>query len=737
MSTEIPDPTPPTLLITPRYSALLAGHDNTLEVLVRVQSPTPPATVTTTRIPLNLALVLDRSGSMGGHPIAEAAWCAEDMLGQLTPQDRAALITFNSEVEVRVPSQLMTDLQPFQNALADVQATGNTNLHGGWLQGADEIGRFMDPKHLNRIILLSDGNANAGLRRIRDIAQQCAELAKAGVTTSTYGLGRSFNEELMISMARAGLGNAYYSDTADDLLESFQEEMALLQALYARQLQLPIRVESGVKLEVLNDYVMPDAGIWRLPDLAYDSEVWALLRLRIDRRHIQEPTDDPVPLLELELSYTDVAGQIQRCAPVTLGLPVVRAAAFERIAEDPLVAARAVEIQSADLQLRVRNAVRRNDWDKADQLVTEIRTLAKDHPWLQAIVTQTETLLKDKKNKDRISRESYYSSERIKKRQTSKDELAHDYQLDQEFQKPRYQSRKPQQGKSMGNDQNQLFQQLQIPRVVARELGEQTVQILEAGFYRTRSKKQIDLQLDIEAAVNGTVSYPPEQKLPQHSAPRGETRIDVRNQTSLAAFNNLTNAGLTPAILNFASALQPGGGFLNGARAQEEYLARSSTLWMCLRDHPMYAYHHAPGNDNNPFYSDYVIYSPGVIVLRNDDGQLLEKPYPCAIITSPAVHAKSVRRYMPQRVSEIGPTMWKRILKVLAVAERHQHDSLVLGAWGCGAFGNDGNEIAGLFHKALHENFQGVFQHIVFAITDWSDDHRFIGPFQRVFEQTD
>ena len=98
--------------------------------------------------------------------------------------------------------------------------------------------------------------------------------------------------------------------------------------------------------------------------------------------------------------------------------------------------------------------------------------------------------------------------------------------------------------------------------------------------------------------------------------------------------------------------------------------------------------------------------------------------------------AYGVRKYRPQRVGEIGPAMWKRILKVLAVAECHQHDSLVLGAWGCGAFGNEGHEIAGLFHKALEENFRGVFRHIVFAVTDWSDDHRFIGPFQQVFRQT-
>ncbi|HAS52283.1 MAG TPA: TIGR02452 family protein, partial [Gammaproteobacteria bacterium] len=727
MHIETADSTLPTLRLTPRYSGLRAGHDNTLEVLVQVQSPTPPTGQTLVRTSLNLALVLDCSGSMSGQPIAEAAWCAADMLRQLTAHDRAALITFNSEVQVRVPSQRVDNLQPFESALAHLSAHGQTNLHGGWLQGVEEVGRFLDLEHLNRIILLSDGNANVGLHQVREIAHQCAELAQAGVTTSTYGLGRAFNEELMVSMARAGLGNSYYSDTADDLLESFQEELALFQALYARQLQMPIRAEAGIELKVLNDYVMSEAGIWRLPDLAYDSEVWALLRLRIHRRDFLEPTDQPVRLLEVDLTYTDVTGQTQQCAPVTLALPVVDATTFERIAEDERVATRAKEIQSADLQLQVRNAVRRNDWERATDLVQEIRTLAQDNPWLKDAVTQTEALL-NARDKDRLARESYYSSERMRKRQTSKDEQAHDYHPDQEWQKPRYQSRKPQQGKKMSHDQSPLFQQLQISRVTARELGEETVQILEVGFYVTRAEKYIDLHPDIEAAVNGTVSYPPEQKLPQHSAPRGATQIDVRNQTSLAAFNDLTAQGLNPVILNFASALEPGGGFLTGSRAQEEYLARSSTLWMCLRDQAMYAYHRAPGNNKNPFYSDYVIYSPRVMVLRNDDGKLLDKPYPCAILTSPAVHANGVRHYMPQRVGEISPVMWKRILKVLAVAERHQHDSLVLGAWGCGAFGNDGTEIAGLFHKALAENFQGVFRHIVFAITDWSEERRFIRP---------
>ena len=84
---------------------------------------------------------------------------------------------------------------------------------------------------------------------------------------------------------------------------------------------------------------------------------------------------------------------------------------------------------------------------------------------------------------------------------------------------------------------------------------------------------------------------------------------------------------------------------------------------------------------------------------------------------------------MPPAFSDTCPSAWT----VLAVAEKHDHKALVLGAWGCGAFGNDGNEIAKLFRRALENNFRGAFEYVVFAITDWSEDERFIGPFTRAF----
>jgi uncharacterized protein (TIGR02452 family) len=130
----------------------------------------------------------------------------------------------------------------------------------------------------------------------------------------------------------------------------------------------------------------------------------------------------------------------------------------------------------------------------------------------------------------------------------------------------------------------------------------------------------------------------------------------------------------------------------------------------------------------DPIYSNYAIYSPVVPVFRDDDGVLLEEPYTVAIITSPAVNAAKLAE---TRRGEIAPAMWQRILKVLAIGILHGHDSIILGAWGCGAFGNDPNEIAALFERALRENFKGAYRRVVFAILDWSDEKRFIGPFQR------
>lgn len=271
---------------------------------------------------------------------------------------------------------------------------------------------------------------------------------------------------------------------------------------------------------------------------------------------------------------------------------------------------------------------------------------------------------------------------------------------------------------------------MQIDRDRAAQLGRDTVRILHEGSYQTANGATVDIREALSKAVGATISYPPETLIPTTPPRVSPTDIQVRNETTLKAAQRLVANGFPVAALNFASATHPGGGFLNGARAQEESLARSSGLYACLVNNPMYTFHRAR---HDPVYTDYVIYSPNVPVIRTDEGMLLDSPYRCSFLTSPAVNAKALLEFSDWRRSEIRPAMASRIARVLAIAALHEHDTLVLGAWGCGAFGNDAAEIAKLFHEALTTRYQGVFAQIVFAITDWSDNHRFISPFEQVF----
>lgn len=269
-----------------------------------------------------------------------------------------------------------------------------------------------------------------------------------------------------------------------------------------------------------------------------------------------------------------------------------------------------------------------------------------------------------------------------------------------------------------------------MERDLAARLGQETVRFLDAGAYVTPSGRCVDIRDAVDQAALATVTYPPEQPLPDSLPSNHSTQITVTNESTLVAGWRLHHAGRRPVALNFASATSPGGGFLTGARAQEESLARSSGLYACLRDHDLYAFHRGRGD---AVYTDVALYSPNVPVIRLDDGTLLDEPWPLSLITCAAINAKAVRRSRILEETEIREVMGRRIRRVLAIAHLHGHETLILGAWGCGAFGLATPLMADLFREALAGPFRGVFREVVFAILDWSPDHHFIGPFVHAF----
>jgi len=266
----------------------------------------------------------------------------------------------------------------------------------------------------------------------------------------------------------------------------------------------------------------------------------------------------------------------------------------------------------------------------------------------------------------------------------------------------------------------------QISRELARQYGLEAVRIIQDGFYQTPTGQHVVIQEAVARSVEKMMAYPPDKPFEPQMAGPDPAQIDVRNETTLSAAQRLLIDGFKPVVLNFASATHPGGGFLSGARAQEEYLARSSGLYACLKDQPMYPYHL---QHSDPLATSYMLYSPDVPVFRGDDGRLLEQPYQVGIITAAAPNAS----HMVGRAAEIELAFRERIAKVLWIGQQHAHDAIVLGAWGCGAFGNDGKMVSRLFQQALNGDYRGAYRRVIFAIVDWSDDRKFIGPFEETF----
>ena len=271
------------------------------------------------------------------------------------------------------------------------------------------------------------------------------------------------------------------------------------------------------------------------------------------------------------------------------------------------------------------------------------------------------------------------------------------------------------------------------------EIANETISLLERESYLLDGVV-VSLSTALESMRRGTTLYTTSdlESLVASLAPHDSatTTIRVINCTTFAATKSLIDDGYTnPLCLNFASAKNPGGGFLSGSQAQEECLARASGLHQSLSREM--TYYDVNRSHSSSLYTNHIIYSPTVPVFRNDDDTLLPEPYSVSIVTSPAVNASAVRKNEPSVISQIQPAMEQRIRSVLAVARQHEHNSIVLGAWGCGVFGNDSHDIARWFADALFDDsrFIGAFDRVVFAVLDSADGTPTYNAFRNVFAE--
>lgn len=206
-----------------------------------------PAPNKSARAPVNVAIALDKSGSMNGEKIEKAKEAAIAAVNRLGPQDLLSVVVYDSNVRVLVPATKLADRQYVIDRIREIHAGGQTALFGGVSKAAEEVRKFLDRERVNRVLLLSDGLANVGPQSPSELGSLGASLMKEGISVSTVGLGLDYNEDLMTQLAMKGGGNHVFIEKATDLVAIFNREFDDVLSAVAQEVSIEIRVASGIR----------------------------------------------------------------------------------------------------------------------------------------------------------------------------------------------------------------------------------------------------------------------------------------------------------------------------------------------------------------------------------------------------------------------------------------------------------------------------------------------------------
>ncbi len=330
------------------------------------------------RTPLNLALVLDVSGSMDAPdkmPYLKQSLIV--FLQSLQPEDRVAIVTYSTDAALLWPSQVVGSGEWIRDTVESLRPGGSTNLHGGLMLGLAEVERSFDIRRNNRVILLTDGIANVGETNPARIAQQALAYNQRGIYLSTIGLGLDFNDDLLSTLARQGQGAYHFVDSAQEMDRVFRQEVEGLVERVAEEVRVSVQPEAGARLTGLTGYQGAPPAEGAQVDLqemgAGDSQV-LMVRLQT-----QPGLPGPRPLAVVTLSYLDVFAQRPRQIAQTVTIQASELSFYDPLA-DVEVRRNATVVRSAEALIAIDGLFNQarylEAWQLANQMERQLRSMA-------------------------------------------------------------------------------------------------------------------------------------------------------------------------------------------------------------------------------------------------------------------------------------------------------------------------------------------------------------------------
>jgi Ca-activated chloride channel homolog len=288
------------------HPMLLAGHKQTTYLKIGLTGLALASE--RERAPVNVAIVLDRSGSMSGMKIRRAKEAAIMAIDRLGPDDIVSVVAYDQNINVLVPATKVTDKQYIFNAINRLHPGGMTALFGGVSKGAQETRKFLVRNQVNRVILLSDGLANVGPSSPDALAALGASLIKEGISVTTIGLGLGYNEDLMVKLARASDGNHAFVEGPEQLARIFNYEFGDILSVVANDVNVVISCSPGVRpVRVLgrDADIVGQTITARLNQIYGRQEKYILLEVEVDG----SPAGQTRPLASVSVDYTDMAAK--------------------------------------------------------------------------------------------------------------------------------------------------------------------------------------------------------------------------------------------------------------------------------------------------------------------------------------------------------------------------------------------------------------------------------------------